>query len=211
MALYSYSILALDELKRYLGVQGTEKDDLLEDIANEVTDEFERHLGRLLVTRGAITEYHTLPSGWSLRTTELRPRQWPIITLTSVHESLDWPRVYTAATLLTVAEDYEIVRVQRDYIRRLGSHWPCGTRTVKLVYAAGYATTAAVPGRIKAQAKAYAALRWAELNRGAFGVSSMSDPQGNFTRFGAARITPDMAAALLDDTRVERSETAEAA
>jgi hypothetical protein len=119
--------------------------------------------------------------------------------------------VYDATTLLTVDEDYEIVRGQRDFIRRLDSYWPYGTRTVKLVYTAGYATTAAVPGTIKAQAKRYAALLWREIDRKAQGVSSMSDSMGNVARFGAARITDEMRAALMDEARVERSETAEAA
>ncbi len=117
----------------------------------------------------------------------------------------------------------------RDYLRRLsagsvavGWFWPTGLkadnlsygpapRPIRLTYTAGYTNTAAVPARIKTQAKRYAALLWRERERGSQGVSSMSDALGNFTRFGAARITPEMAEALYDERRIEFYETGEAA
>jgi hypothetical protein len=221
MPLSEYALIALAELKRYLPLTGSEKDQLLEEVINETTDDWEAEWGRLIVTRGTVpipsVEYHTMEAGGSdLCVSELRPRNWPIIEIVSIHEDTAWPRTYGAGSLLTLDVDYQIVRGQRDYIRRIGTggglrHWATGTRAIKVVGRFGYADTASVPARIKARAKELAALKFRELDRQAQGVSSQGDAVGNFTRFGAARITTEMRAASQAEYRLERYETAEAA
>jgi hypothetical protein len=116
-----------------------------------------------------------------------------------------------------VGTDYELVKaVPRDFIRRLSSGSPTsyeasGTRAVRLTYSGGYANTATVPSHIKLQAKRYGALMYREITRGLQGVSGQSDALGNFSRFGPAQITDDMAEALRDERRMDLYETGEAA
>jgi len=211
MPLSGYALLTLAELKEHLAITGTGQDAQLETVINDVTDDLERFLGRQIVTRTtALTEYHTL-RGWL---GELRPRQWPIITITSISEDTAWPRAY--GTALVADTDYQIVKGQRDVLRRLGSgggsaYWALGVRTVKLVYTAGYANTAAVPARIKIQAKRYAALLFREIDRKIQGVQTQNDGLGNFTRFAPAGITDQMKEALMDERRLELYETGDAA
>jgi hypothetical protein len=111
--------------------------------------------------------------------------------------------------------DYHVVKGQRDFIRRLSSSgygaWARGVRSVKLVGKFGYADTGSVPLNLKQAAIRLAAVTWGEWSRKAHGVSSMSDSLGNFTRFGAARITDDMLADVSEERRVELYETGEAA
>jgi hypothetical protein len=222
MAISTYALISLAELKEHLAVSSTGQDAQLETVINDVTDDLERHLSRHIVTRGSLIEYHTMQAQRS-GLADLRPRQWPIIAVTELCEDTAWPRTYPVASRLTAGTDYEIVKAQRDYIRRLSggswaSSWPYegyfsgnGSRAIRLTYSAGYATTAAVPARIKIQAKRYAALLWREIDRKIQGVQSQNDALGNFTRFAAAGITDQMKEALMDERRIELYETGEAA
>jgi hypothetical protein len=223
MALSTYSLVSLDELKEYLGVSGGGRDNALESILNRVTDEIEDYVDRQLVTRTdpatpstRLTEYHTMPL-WtpvgslgyyrppSFDSTEIWTLQWPIITVTSVHEDRNTPRTYGTEYLLVSGTDYETVAAKGLIRRMLGADnltsWAPGHRAIRVIYSAGYATTADVPARIKTIALRYASLIWAETERRQFGVSSASDATGNFTRFSAAQLTPDMQSALASERR----------
>jgi hypothetical protein len=220
MALDAWALLSLPELKEHLGINGTGQDTVLESVIMDTTEALEDYLDRDIVTRATLVEYHTMTvDGRDLFTCELRQRQWPIIAITSVYEdTASWPRTYPASTLLTVDVDYQKVRTQRDFIRRLNTGWGSaariwgtGIRAIKLTYTGGYATTATVPRSIKTQAKKYAALLWREIDRKMQGVSSQSDALGNFQRFGPATITKEMEDALSTERRPELFETGEAA
>ena len=221
MPLSPYSLLSLEELKDYLGVAGTGKDGALEGIANRVSDEIEQYLGRQIVTRGTgtglLTEYHTMldPQGLPVYTPDLRTLDWPIIAITTVHEDLAAPRTYGAGALLTVDVGYELVKpvgiIRR--IQGLGIRipWATGPRAVKVVYQAGYLTTADVPARIKGVAMRYASVIWAEVRGGSFGVSGQTDATGNFTRFAPAMLSDAMKATLTPEQRVSFWESGERA
>lgn len=214
MALSTYALLSVAELKEHLGgLPGSAEDGLLESIINELSEDMETQFGRQWVTRGELTEYHTMRAHeTALRTNELRTLQWPLISIVEIREDQSWPRTYPATSLLVVDTDFQIVKHQRDYVRRLLTNWPSGTtRPIRIKYTAGYTNTATVPSRVKAQAKRYGAALYRERERGTQGVLTQSDPLGNFTRFGAAGITQDMRNALAGETRVERFETGEAA
>lgn len=206
MAVSTYALISLAELKEHVGAPGTGKDTALEGIVDRVSDEIERHLRRQIVTRGALTEYHTLlAQGSEVVRSEIRTLEWPIITVTSVHEDTATPRTYGAAALLVENTGYEVVK-PKGLIRRIDGlgtlkNWSTGHRAVKVVYSAGYATTATVPATLKSVALRYAALLWGEEKRGDFGISGASDQLGNYTRFAAAQLTPEMKAALAPEAR----------
>lgn len=221
-------LITLAELKEHLAITGAGQDAPLQTVITEATDEIQRHLRRQIVTSGTLIEYHTMRvNGRDLMTDELRPLQWPILTVTDLREDLNWPRTYGAATILVAGTDYEVVKGPRDYLRRLaagsvavGWNWPSGLkaenlsygpapRPIKLTYTAGYVNTAVVPVRLKLYAKRLAALMWREIDRKIQGVSSQGDALGNYTRFGPAQITDDMADALRDECRLEFYETGE--
>lgn len=221
MALSTYSLVSVEEFKFYAQIGGESQDPLIEHVLNETSEVIEAHLGRWIVTRGSLTEYHTMAvAGDWKHLSELRTREWPILAVASVHEDTDWPRTYGADYLLTVATDYEVVAPSqsglRSFIRRLTenggpSTWETGSRAIRVVYTAGYANTAAVPSRLKGVALRYATRLYREIARQQQGVSATSDAFGNVTRLGAAGLTPDMITALEGERRVEFYETGERA
>jgi len=214
MPLSTYALMSLAELKAHVGAGGSAKDADLEEVINRVSAEIEGHLGRQIVTRGNLTEYHTMRAdGTAVEASELRTLEWPIIAVTSVHEDTATPRTYGAGALLVDGTGYEAVKPKGIIRRIVGSGvlgvWNTGHRAIKVVCSAGYATTAAVPAEIKAVALRYAALVWGETKRGDFGMSGMSDALGNYTRFAPAQLTPEMKAALAPERRLSFWESGE--
>ncbi len=216
MAISDYALVSVPEFKDHSAIQGPGKDTTLENIINRVSDEIEQYLDRQIVTRGELTEYHGLRnSAGAVFASDLRTLEWPIISVTTVHEDTAWPRTYGASYLLTDATEYETVK-PTGIIRRLNTsfgptYWNTGHRAVQVILNAGYANTAAVPERIKAQALRYATLVWAETQRDQHGVSGASDSLGNWTRFSAAKLTDDMMAALTSERRLRAWESGERA
>lgn len=204
MAISTYALISLAELQTELSIQAPGKNPTLESIINRVSDEIETHLDRKIVSRGSLTEYHTLRNfGEPVYVSDLRTLEWPIIAVSSVHEDTDWPRTYGDSYELTLGTDYELA--ESKIIRRLNTSgptcWNTGHRAVRVVFSAGYANTAGVPARIKAVALRYAALIWAETERDQHGVSGASDSLGNYTRFAPTKLTDDMKAALASEGR----------
>lgn len=211
-SLSTYSLLSLEELKEELRVDDDGKNLALTIIANTVSDVIEAYLGRQIVTRGSLTEYHTMEAnGDSIGITVLSLLEWPVITLTSVAEDTAWPRTY--GTLLVSGTDYQ-ANNPTGRIHRLASPgarylWATGFRAIRVIYSAGYATTAAVPQRIKSVARRLAGVMWEEYKRDWRGVSSVSDQIGTFTRFSAANLSADMKADLVNERRIRVFETGE--
>lgn len=210
MSLSPYALLSRDELKAHVRAGGDSTDVQFDAIINRVTGEIESYLGRWIVcpsgdtTRGSITEYHTMQSdGLGVYSANLRTLEWPIIAMSHVYEDAAVPRTY--GTELVAGTDYEVIK-PLGIVRRIAgagapTYWNVGHRAIKLVYTAGYLTSAAAPEVIRSVALRYAALIWDESKRGAFGVSGASDSIGNFTRFTTAQITDDMRAALASERR----------
>jgi len=206
MSLSAYSLLSLEDLKEQLSVSGGGKDTVLESILGRVTDEIEQHLGRQIVSRGSLTEYHTFQTdGAAVFDSELRTLDFPILTVTSVHEDIALPHTYGSSALLVVGTGYEVVK-PRGIIRRLNGgtglpwNWDTGSRAIKIVYTAGY-TVATVPYRIRGVAIGYAGLIWEEHKRGGYGISGQTDALGNFTRFAMPTLNDDMKDRLADEKR----------
>jgi len=182
MALSTYTLFTLTEFKEQLSISGDGKDTPIEQIINRATATVEAYLGRQLVTRGNLTESHT-PDGCFA---DLYLLEWPIITVTTVHESAE--RAYDADSLLTVADDY-IVSKPAGKIHRVFSGgggqrvWLPGFRTVQVVYSAGYANRSAVPDDIRSVCWDLMARKWNVDRSASHGVASLSDATGTVTRF----------------------------
>ena len=191
-----------DELKPYLGVDSddTGLDERLNQVNNWISAEIEAYLDRDLVSRGAITEYHSF---WS-DSSRLYTLQWPIRAATSIHEDVN--RSYGASTLLTVDDDY-IVHKAKGQITRVYSsgsgarNWQQGHRAIQVVYTAGYEDTASIPDSIKYAALRAMALVWREVQRKQQGLSSVSDDRGSLSRFFPAGLTAGIKKSLFSEKR----------
>ena len=196
------------ELKPFLGIKVEDegKDDVL-DILNDVARSLiEDYLDRLVVSRGAITEFHTV---WGA-VSEIFMTQYPVIGITTIHE--DEARVFGAASLLTENTDYIVNKPFGKVIRidsNLQSTWLTGWRAIKCVYTAGFANTAGVDATIKHAALRTVALMYGELERREIGYSSISDAAGNVSRLVPGGLNQDVKRALYAHRRMEQNPTGE--
>lgn len=62
----------------------------------------------------------------------------PVGSITSLHVSTAWPRVYGASQLLVLDTDYTLEDGPAGIVARASGRFPEGPRTVKVVYAGGY-------------------------------------------------------------------------
>jgi hypothetical protein len=202
--LSTYSLLTYDEVCRAIGqstpgpTSGDVWEDLL-DVAERTSTMIENYLERHLVTRGALTEYHTAGGSDPCR---LFARQWPFITITTINEGSIVAGTWTSSYLL-VAADY-VTEVDNVIVRLSGSDptpWMEGFRRVRLVYQAGYASTAVIPQHIKDVAAKLASRVWAEKKRGQAGAQSVSDGMGSVTRFLPAELLTMERQALASERR----------
>lgn len=196
------------ELKPFLGIQqGDWREDArlttLNDIARSLIEDY---LDRHIVSRGSITEYHTVRPA----SAELYTRQFPLLTITSIHE--DDSRAFGATSLLTVNTDYIVSAPFGRILRISGSLptvWLTTWRSVKIVYTAGYATTAVVDASLKHAALRTIALLWNELKREEIGYSSISDAQGNISRLVPGGLNQDVKRAIYCFRRMDQNPTGE--
>jgi hypothetical protein len=194
-ALSTYVLASKNELKRAIGLGTTDtltddQEDKLADALEYASAEIEAFLCRLLVTRGAITEYHTASSQIQ-DGTALYLTQHPVITMTSVTEGYWDSGAWSAQDTLTANEDYASDVAAGTLIRLSGSNrtaWDAGHERVRVVYTAGYATTAAVPQGIRGVCVDLAARKHATWTRGQAGAQSISDGMGSVTRFLPAEL-----------------------
>jgi len=195
VALSQYALITVAELKAELRgghANETSYDSRLEDICEIASDEVERALDRLVVSRGPITAYFSVP----LRTSDIYFRQWPLISVTSIHE--DTTRVYGADTALVANTDYLVSAPAHGfgYVTRIAgatsgvSFFLTGRRAVRVVYTAGYADTASVPLALKQVTLELAKLIYLESQKaGSAFLSQETSPMGNVQRWTSAIIT----------------------
>ena len=198
------------EIKPYLNIRpdDSDHDEEINLINNWCSTAVEEFLGRKMVTRGTITEYHSFREDteflWTLES--------PVITVTSIHE--DANRAYGATTLLVVNDDYIVTnpkgRITRVYSTGSGVRaWERGFRAVKIVYTAGYADTASVPKDVKWATMRFVSLVYREVMRKEQGLQSISDDMGNISRLFPAGLTPNIRKDLSRHKRWMFSETGE--
>ncbi len=216
MSLPTYALISLDELKEDLQVSGSGQDSILERIIGRVTSEIEAFLERRIVTRTTadpltrLTEYHN----FAHYTSELRTLEYPIIAITTIHEDISLPPAYGASALLTSGTDYQVL-AELGMIRRLSVGqpypWLLGSRTVRIVYSAGYADTASVPDHIKDVALSMATRKFRNLQRGGDAAQQVQDGLGMVTRFLPGELLRVEKGALAIEQRIAFCKTGERA
>lgn len=143
----------------------------------------ERILNRQVVSRGTLTEYHSLP--WRPYRSTIRLAQFPLLAAPTIHESQSDPRVYGADELLTVETDFQYVAATGEVHRICGSElsvWKPGRKTVKVAYTAGWAQ-ADVPDDLVQLCLFVAVGIMKEASLGRHGISAATDDAGNYQRF----------------------------
>jgi hypothetical protein len=196
MALSSSHWIATEaEYRAYASAPGSDATANIQRALKTATTLMERRLGRQVVSRGTITEYHTVP--WSPRRKTIRLLQFPLLAAPTIHESTDDPRVYDATTLLVNGTDFQYTAATGEVHRLSGSElypWACGRRAIKASYTAGWAQVD-VPDELK-QLCLFAAVGIVkESSLGRWGVSAATDAAGNYQRF-LGYFPPDMLQAL---------------
>lgn len=220
MALSLYSFVDVPALKEYVGAGGDGQDGNYERALNAALRVVEGRQGREWVTRGSKTEYHSLRGGHR----RIRMSQWPVKTVTSVHESTSWPRVWDSTTLLVEGTDY-LVDNETGELRRIGgggglAYWACGERAVRVIRVAGYTQPFAASDTSGAYTRAEALDALAELTglvlviaagifkegdtRG-WGDTDTTDAQGAVRR-ALAYLSPSQLEALDSYRRIEFGE-----
>ena len=203
IATVTEAILTKEEALLELDVSESELDkvDLLHLLINRVTASIESWLDRRIVSRGAgspMTEYHTM-SRQPRPVAELYTLEWPIISVTSVHN--DASRAYAAASLLVENTDFIINKLAGKLIRIAGSDqgttaWDTGFREQQVIYDAGYSAVANVPADLRGVATELLVTKFREITKHHHGLSGIVDDVGNVTRFGAAALSKDMRVVL---------------
>jgi hypothetical protein len=160
---------------------------LVAALLEECSAEIETVLDRQVVTRGNITEYHSVRTC----TAELYLRFFPILNVVSVHE--DSNRLYTNAAL-TEGTDY-VVNPEIGKLTRISgdaeTSWLTGREAVRVVWSGGYAQ-AGVPGDLKRIAKEFVALKAREIVGQLQGQASIGDGLGTRSMYGPAELTSHM-------------------
>ena len=132
-------------------------------------------------------------------TSDLYTLEWPIISVTSIHE--DVSRAYAAADLLVENTDFIINKLAGKLIRIAGSDQPSTTwgmsfREYQLIYDAGYLTVADVPGDLRGVAAELVVVKFREITERYHGLSGVVNDIGNITRFGAAALSRELRTVL---------------
>lgn len=218
MALGAYSLISTNELKASIGGAApseTKNDVKLENICNTVTRIIEAFLDRQIVTRGSMTSYFNyVPSGFCGESRgRLWLREYPVITVTSVHETAS--RTYDSTTLLVANTDYVVSPAASStftdpvaYLIRTSSatdgpkDWLCGWRAIKVIYSAGYADTASVPEAIKRQAVEIGKRLWSMDEHVGDFAQTETTPLGTVQRYPMAMLTKNMQDALQPYRRI---------
>ncbi len=168
------------DLKLYLGLSESGESDpvndsLLDRLIDYASERIESHCGRAFASE-AITEYQD-GSG----TDSLVLRRRPVTALTAVYEDAD--REFATETEIPAAE--LALYPEAGIVVRPGSVFPRGTRNVKAVYTAGYAT---VPDDLAVACVKLAASWYAHARAGADGVAR--ETLGDYTAVYAALPLP---------------------
>lgn len=205
MALDAQALVSVAELKDFLGLAGSNRDNAVERAINAASSIIATHLGRKLCdsslgTPWERTEYHSL----DCYSSELWLADWPAVSITKVYE--DATRGYGVATEVA-ATGYVIDKAQGRLFRVQDGGgripWAVGFEAVKVVGLIGYrgqkeeqGALGEVPSDIKDSCLFVASRLYQEADKKQFDVSSMTDATGTVQRFSGSRLPPMIAERL---------------
>lgn len=209
----------LARTKRELEIDeaSTTRDTLLLDLIGRASSLCEDAMGgRFLIYRGTpYTEFHSLEAGrdslWLL--------DYPVFNVVSVHEDVNWDYGTSTELLSTnwvIRSGDSIGQARARITRRYGVTWMEGTRAVRVIYKAGFASldTAVsntspftLPTAITDLCTRLVAIMYREVERKEQGAVTKTDVSGSTVRFTAAslataRITPEMRDVLAPYSRL---------
>lgn len=130
MAVWTYALCTLAELKAYLNISGSTQDTLLEGFANRASQRIDSRSRRKLRKRTYTDERYDGNGRFSV----LVLREYPIVSVTSLYD--DTGRDFEAVSLVD-SDDYEI-DADAGTVTRTDSMFAKGTANIKITYLAGY-------------------------------------------------------------------------
>jgi hypothetical protein len=153
LTLNANALVDLDPFKGFVKVPLAilTQDALLRDFINEASSLCESYCGRKFRS-ATYTEYQN-----GSKTPEIMFKQWPVSSITTV--AIDPDRLFPISTVLdpttyTLTGD---TNGEGILVELFSQVFPAGRKIVKLVYTAGYATFASVPGDLQLACKRIAA------------------------------------------------------
>ena len=138
--------VSLDNVKKSLDLSDAQfdNDDVLNRMIESTTKRFQTYMGRDLAI-GSHTEYFNGGSDVFVL------KNMPVTVVTSIHHSLDMPRVYDASTLVD-SDDYDLTQ-SNGFLTMLTGELSSGFKSVQILYDGGYAVSnsniIAVPDPLK--------------------------------------------------------------
>ena len=193
-------ICTLADVKGRLGVGDTGSDSLINRIISGLTTLFETEIDRpLLLNAADVTEYYTGKGQY------LRLRRYPIVTITSITESLTYD--FDGATAMIENTDYRLVNNGiNGIVCSLLCDWASDPDTIQVVYRGGYCSAGQTPG--DGEHYMPADLREAAIEQASFifkrkddiGLSGVGFEGGSINKFSAMDLLP-MVRKILDSYR----------
>ena len=152
-------------------------------------------------------EYHSPCRGSS----KLLTLERPLRQVLEVNEDID--RAYGSTTVLVAGTGYQVRDSEMGHLVRLSSsfesYWAPGYRPIRLLYSAGYFTSANVPLAVKEVCLRLAAMMCREQQGKTWGLSGQSNPEGNWQRFDPVGLTEAMQQSLGPHMRARINLTGE--
>jgi len=193
-------LCTLDDVKSRLGITKTDDDTVIGSIIAGMESIFNIFTSRLLLQNSAdATEYYTG------RGMYLHLKRYPIISLTSVKEALDYD--FTSAIALTVNSEYRLINSGKNgIIYRVCSAWPDLPDCIEVKYRGGYCAAGATPASgeiaLPADIREAAILQVCLFfkRKDDIGLSSMGAQGGSANKFTDMELLP-IVKQLLDNYR----------
>ena len=189
-------LCTLADIRIRLGLEtgDTDDDQMLYSIIKGVSAAFDTYCNRtFILNSSAATEYY---SGGRQK---LYLPRYPILSITSVTESVDWD--WDNETALTADDDYHAM-TDRGALHRVGTLWLSGAETVRVVYTGGYVAAGGTAGTGETalpddiQEAALLQSMFTYKRRDDLGLAGVSAMGGSISKFSAIELLPEVKAIL---------------
>jgi len=193
-------ICTLADVKGRLNIADTGNDAAINAIISGLTGVFETHCGRpLLVNAADVTEYYTGRGSY------LQLRRYPIVSITSITESLTYD--FDGAAAMIANSDYRMVNAGRKgIVYSLLCDFSDYQDSIRFIYRGGYCSAGQTPG--EGEYFMPADLREAAIEQASFifkrkddiGLSGVGFEGGSISKFSPMDLLP-MVKKILDSYR----------